>query len=153
MLTAHVTASAGWLGAVVAYLAPAVAGLDSEDAQTLRAAYSAMDLIGRFVVVPCSLAALLTGLIQSLGTDWGLFRHYWILAKFLLTIAAVVVLLLHMPTVSRVAEMTLSNADPGALRIQLLVHAAGGSLVLLTATALSIYKPWGKIRYWSSQRY
>jgi hypothetical protein len=88
-----------------------------------------------------------------IGYQLGIIPALLILAKFLLTIAAVIVVLLHMPTVSRVAEMTLSNADPGALRIQLLVHAAGGLLVLLTATALSIYKPWGKIRYWSSQRY
>lgn len=144
--TAHVTFSVGWLGAVAAYLAPATAGLASQDAEMVRAAYVTMDLIVRFVIVPCSLAALLTGLVQSLGTEWGLFRHYWILVKFLLTIGAVIVLLLHMPTLSRVAEMTLASADFGALRIQLLVHAAGGLLVLLTATALSVYKPWGRIR-------
>jgi hypothetical protein len=37
-LTTHVTASVGWLGAVAAYLTPAVAGVASEDAQMLRAA-------------------------------------------------------------------------------------------------------------------
>jgi hypothetical protein len=151
-LTAHVTVSVGWLGAVAAYLAPATAGLASEDAQMMRSAYLAMDLIGRFVIVPCSLAALLTGLVQSLGTEWGLFRHYWVLVKFLLTVVAVVVLLLHLPTMSRVAEMTLSGEDFAALRIQLLIHAVGGFLVLFTATALSIYKPWGRIRYLAPQR-
>src|SRR5438876_8144523 len=87
-LTAHVTSSVGWLGAVVAYLALAIAGLTSQDAQRVRAACLAMELIGWFVIVPCSLAALLTGVVQSLGTEWGLFRHYWILVKFLLTIGA-----------------------------------------------------------------
>jgi hypothetical protein len=106
-LTIHVTASVGWLGAVAAYLAPAVAGVASEDAQMLRAAYVAMDLIARFVITPLSLAALITGLLQSLGTEWGLFRYYWIVVKFVLTIAAVVILLLHIPTVSRVSEVTL----------------------------------------------
>jgi hypothetical protein len=145
-LTTHVTVSVGWLGAVAAYLAPAVTGVASEDAQMLRAAYSAMDWIARFAIVPLSLAALITGLVQSLGTEWGLFRYYWIVVKFVLTIAAVVVLLLHLPTVSRVAEMTLLSADPGTLRVQVLVHALGGLLVLLTATVLSVYKPWGRIR-------
>ena len=151
-LTAHVTFSVGWLGAVAAYLAPALAGLTSQDLQIVRSAYVTMDLIGRFIIVPCSLAALLTGLVQSLGTEWGLFRHYWILLKLLLTIAAVIVLLVHLPTMSRVAEMTLSGADPGALRVHLLVHGAGGLLVLLTVAVLSIYKPWGGIRYQAAQR-
>ena len=72
-LTAHVTFSVGWLGAVVAYLALAIAGLTRQDAQVVRAAFLSMELIGWFVIVPLSLAALFTGLVQSLGTEWGLF--------------------------------------------------------------------------------
>ncbi len=71
-LTAHITSSVGWLGAVVAYLALAIAGLNSEDVLTMRAVYLSMELIGWFVIVPFSLAALLTGLVQSLGTPVGL---------------------------------------------------------------------------------
>jgi hypothetical protein len=150
-LTAHITFSVGWIGAVVAYLALAIAGLTSADPQIVRAAYLSMELIGWFVIVPFSLAALLIGLVQSLGTEWGLFRHYWILAKFLLTTGATTILLLHMQAVSRMsglaAETILSSADFSALRIQLVVHAAGGLLVLLAATTLSVYKPWGMTAY------
>jgi hypothetical protein len=75
-LTAHITFSVGWLGAVVAYLALAVAGLTSHDVSMVRAAYLSMELTGWFVIVPFSLATVLIGLVQSLGTQWGLFRHY-----------------------------------------------------------------------------
>src|SRR5437016_4259570 len=92
-LTAHVTSSVGLLGSIAAFLALAVAGLISRDSEIVRAVYPAMDLIARFVIVPSVLAALLTGLIQSLGTPWGLFRHYWVLVKLLLTIFAAIVLL------------------------------------------------------------
>lgn len=118
----------------------------------VRAAYPAMELIGWFVIVPCCVAALLTGLVQALGTEWGLFRYYWIVAKFLLTIGATIILLLHMPAVSRMsgvaAEATSSSADLGALRHPtFVVHAGGGLLVLLGITAISVYKPWGMTRY------
>lgn len=149
VLTSHVTFSVGWLGAVAAYLALAVTGLTSSDAEMMRAAYPSMATIAWIVIVPCSIAALASGLVQSLTTEWGLFRHYWVLAKFLLTLAAVTVLLLHMPTVRRMAGMAaagFSAADAGTLRIQLVIHAAGGLLVLLTSTALSVYRPWGRIR-------
>jgi hypothetical protein len=80
-----------------------------------------------------------------------LFRHYWILVKFLLTTGATIVLLQHMQAVSRMsgvaAETALSSANFRALRIQLVVHAAGGLLVLLTVTTLSVYKPWGRTAY------
>jgi hypothetical protein len=150
-LTAHITFSVGWLGAIVAYLALAIGGLTVDDAQMVRAAYLSMELIGWYVIVPFSLAALLTGLVEALGTQWGLFRHYWILVKFLLTTVGTIVLLRHMQAVSRMsgvaAETVLSSADFRALRIQLVVHAAGGLLVLLAATTLSVYKPWGMTPY------
>lgn len=149
--TAHVTSSVGWLGAVIAYLAIAIAGLTSADPQMVRAAYLVTALIGWLVIVPLSFAALLTGLVQSLGTEWGLFRHYWIASKFVLTVGAMIVLLVHMQTVSRMARLaadaSLSGGDHRAMRTQLVVHAAGGLLVLITATVLSIYKPWGRTAY------
>lgn len=151
VFTAHVTFSVGWLGAVVAYLGVAIAGLTSHDAQMVRAAYLVTALIGWFVIVPLSFATLLTGLVQSLGTEWGLFRHYWIVSKFVLTAGATIILLVHMQAVSHMAhiavETSLSGGDHRAMRTQLVVHAAGGLLVLLTTTVLSIYKPWGRTPY------
>jgi hypothetical protein len=151
-LLAHLTFSLGWLGAVVAYLALAIAGLAGHDAQRARAAYLSMELIGWFVIVPFSLATLLSGLVQSLGTRWGLFRHWWIVVKLLLTIVAIVILLLHMRDVSRVSRMAaqtmLSSAD---FRPEL-VHAGGGLLVLLAAATLSVFKPWGMTPYGRRKR-
>lgn len=150
-LTAHVTSSVGWLGAVAGFFALAVAGLTSQDAQMVRAAYLAMDLTAWFVIVPLSLASPLTGIVQSLGTTWGLFRHYWIVAKLLITILATLVLLLHMQPISHIAgvagESTLSSVDLRGLRIQLVANAGAALLVLLVATTLSVYKPQGMTRY------
>ena len=150
-LTAHITFSVGWLGAVAGFLALAIAGLTSKDAQLVRAAYLAMKLTAWFVIVPLAFASLLTGIIQSVGTAWGLFRHYWVLAKLVLTVFATVVLLLKMKLIGYLAgvaaETTLSGAELRTLRIQLVVHAAGGLLVLLAITALSVFKPWGMTAY------
>lgn len=150
VLTAHVTSSVGWLGAVVVYLTLALAGLTSGDAQLARAAYLTLDLIGWCVLVPSSIAALLTGLIQSLGTEWGLFRHYWIVAKLVLSVGGTIVLLMHMPAVSRMSGLAAATPELGPelgkLPHQLVIHATGGLVLLLAATTLSIYKPWGKTR-------
>jgi ABC-type anion transport system duplicated permease subunit len=69
-LTAHVTASVGWLGAVIAFLALSVAGLTSPDPQTVRGAYLVMELTGWVILVPLSLGSLATGLVCSLGSAW-----------------------------------------------------------------------------------
>jgi hypothetical protein len=150
-LTAHVISSVGLVGSIAAFLALAVAGLTRQDEQIVRAVYLAMDLTARFVIVPLAFASLLTGLIQSLGTPWGLFRHYWVLAKLLLTVFVTIVLLIKLELISYAArlaaETILSRADLRAAGIELAVHAAGGLLVLLVPAALSIYKPWGLTPY------
>ena len=86
VLTLHVTFSVGWLGIVVAYLALAIGSLKSQNDQSVRVAYMAMELIGWYVIVPFSLVTLAVGLVQALGTEWGLFRHYWISVKFVLAL-------------------------------------------------------------------
>src|SRR5918999_1675119 len=86
VLTAHVACSVGWLGAVAAFMSLAVAGLASDDLDVVRGAYLTMELTGWFVVVPLALASLVTGLVQSLGTNWGLFLHYWVFFKLAINI-------------------------------------------------------------------
>src|SRR3981081_2425986 len=87
-------------------------------------------LTARFVIVPLAFASLLSGLIQSLGTPWGLFRHYWVLVKLLLTTFATIVLLAKVPRIDsaarRAAEVKLSDAGLRAAGMPLAIHAAGG---------------------------
>jgi hypothetical protein len=76
--------------------------------------------------------------------------------KLLLTVFATVVLLAKMELIGYAASVaagaTLSGADLRAAGIQLVVHAAGGLLVLLVPLVLSVYKPPGVTRYgWRKQ--
>ncbi len=148
-LTAHVTSSVGWLGAVACFLALALVGLTSQDAQTVRGAYLVMEPAARFVLVPLAFASLLTGLVQSLGTPWGLLRHYWIVFKLLINVFATIVLLLYLPTFRFMAGVAADpSADLGVVRnASPVLHAALGLLVLLVATVLAVYKPRGRTRY------
>lgn len=150
-LTAHVAVSVGWAGALAVFLAHALASLASQDEQIVRAASLAMALTTWFVILPLALASLATGLVQALGTAWGLFRHYWIVFKLLLTCVATIVLLLKMGPINDLAhaaaQTAFSSADLVGLRTSLLVHAGGGLLLLLTVTTLAVCKPQGLTPY------
>lgn len=156
-LTAHITFSVGWIGAVAGFLALVVAALTTEDSQTLRAAWIAMELTGWFAIVPLALASLLTGLVMALGTKWGLIRHYWVLISLMLTILATLVLLSNMQTVSFFAGLAakMNSVDAGQLRGGLwgeLLHAGVGLLVLIVIQVLNVYKPRGLTPYgWRKQ--
>jgi hypothetical protein len=151
LLTLHIVASVGWVGAVTVFLALAVVGLLSTSPEVVRASYIAADLAYRTVVLPMGLASLTTGVVSSLGTDWGLFRYYWILVKLLVTVPAIILMLVHMQPVGDMANLASTTTplsdDLGGLRIRLVVYAVAALLVLLVATALSTYKPRGRTRY------
>ncbi len=150
-ITAHVTFSVGWLGAVAAFLVLSIAGLTSHDAEVVRGAYLSMDLISRFIIIPMCFAALATGLLQALGTPWGLFRYYWILLKFGLALFATIALLIHQFAVMAVAARRVSGAaaetlfstDLGPLKTELVRAPSLAILLLLVVTTLGVYKPWG----------
>ena len=149
-LAVHLTVSVGWIGAVAGYMALDVTAATSRDGQLLRAAYLGMDAIARYVIVPLAFASLTTGLIMSLGTKWGLFRHYWVLISFIVTVIATVVLLSETRTISHFADIA---AAPGTgietLRSlgSTLVHSIGGTVVLIVVFILNLYKPKGLTPY------
>lgn len=148
-LTTHVTSSVGWLGAVFVFLGHAAVGLTSRDPQIVRGVYLVMEPAAWLALLPLAVAALLSGIVQSLGTTWGLFRHYWVVFKLLITGAATAILLIYMETFRQMAAVAsdpkidisaVRNASPA-------LHAGLALAVLIIATALAIYKPGGVTPY------
>lgn len=151
-LTAHVISSVGWLGAVAVFLAHAILGVTRKDPQMVRAVYLVMEPAAWLVLVPLAFASLLTGLVQSLGTTWGLFRHYWVVFKLLINVFATIVLLKYTQTLGYLADVaaqtTLSSDDLSLLRTpSVVIHSVLALLVLLVATTLAVYKPRGLTPY------
>lgn len=86
---------------------------------------------------------------MSLGTSWGLFRHYWVLVKFVITILAAIILFMYTQTLDQLGALArdaslpidaLKNPSP-------VLHSALAVLALLVNTTLSVYKPKGMTKY------
>src|ERR687896_481939 len=147
--TTHVTSSVGWVGAVLVFLALAAIGLNSQDERTVRGAYLVMAPAAWFVLVPLAHASLFSGIALSLGTPWGLIRHYWVALKLIITVFSTVILLIYMGTFRQMAGVA---SDPvvelGLVRNPSpLLHAILALALLLAATVLAIYKPFGVTPY------
>lgn len=147
--TTHITSSVGWVGAVVAFLALAIIGLTSPDERTVRGAYLVMAPAAWFVLVPLAHASLLSGVALSLGTTWGLFRHYWVVLKLVITVFSTVILLIYMGTFRQMAGIAADPVvDLGLVRnASPMVHAILGLILLLIATVLGVYRPLGLTPY------
>jgi hypothetical protein len=151
--TTHITSSVGWIGAVLVFLALAVIAITSEDEGTVRGAYLVMAPAAWFVLVPLAHASLLSGIALSLGTAWGLFRHYWVVLKLLITVFATVIVLIYMGTFRQMAWVAadpvvdlevVRNASP-------IVHSILALILLIAATVLGVYKPFGMTLYGALQ--
>ena len=152
-LAVHVVSSVGWIGAAAAYLVLGVAAGISDDPATVRAAWIAMELIGWYAIVPISILALITGLIMSLGTPWGILRHYWVLIALVLTVVSLIVLILHMPTVTATAALARTADDSTVPQLGGdVLHPALGLVVLIVVTVLNLYKPRGLTTYGRRQQ-
>ena len=116
--------------------------------QILRAAWIGMELSGWYVIVPLACLAFLTGLVLSLGTHWGLFKHYWVVIALVLTTLSLIILVLHMPSVSTVASLARTADNDAASRLGGdVLHPAVGLLVLIVITVLNVHKPRGLTPY------
>ena len=150
-LLAHITTSVGWLGAVLGFLALAVAGMTGSDIGMVRAAYLGMEWTLRYAIVPLSVASLAIGIGQSLLSPWGLLRYWWVVVKLVMTIGATLVLLLYTQTMSHLVvaagDASASISDLRQLAFSPVLHAGAGALVLLGANVLSVYKPRGLTPY------
>ncbi|QFZ22441.1 hypothetical protein [Saccharothrix syringae] len=135
-LLLHVISSVGWLGVTVANLVLALSAF------TAPHLYQAMALLGDRVVLPLALTALVTGLVLSLGTKWGLVKHKWVLAKFVVTVVAVAATTFSLRGTLHDAAAGVQGAGVSAL------SASCVSLALYTfATVISVFKPWGRTRW------
>lgn len=150
VLTSHVTTSVGWLGAVVVFLALAITGLSSQSVELARACFVAMEVSTWYVILPFCFTSLVTGIIQAVGTKWGLFKHYWIVVKLFLTVTSTLLLILHLKPIGDLSvtamQPTFSNAEHSAQSIDMIKKSGAAALVLLLITTISIYKPWGRIQ-------
>lgn len=145
-LVTHVVASAGWLGLTVGLLALGITANTTGDPAMVEASVRAMKLFADRLLLPIAFLTLLSGLMLSLGTPWGLARHRWVWTKFWLTLATTTATAFALrPGVSAAAEAASAGhalPDGGDVLI--------GPVVSLTAyvfmTVISVVKPWGLTR-------
>jgi hypothetical protein len=142
LLTAHVVTAVGWLGIDLTLLTLGIAGRTGTDP---AAVYPALGLIGLVLFVPLSVLAWLVGVLGAVLTPWGLLKHRWVAVKLVLTTVMLLAVLFALRP-NLVAALDLGAALPDRQRLDLVIAPAVSSTLLVIATVLSTYKPWGRTR-------
>ncbi|MFI0091340.1 DUF2269 domain-containing protein [Streptomyces bobili] len=145
-LVVHAAASASWLGLTLGLLALGTAAATTGSPATVEASVRAMKLFADWLLLPVAALTLLSGLVLSLGTPWGLARHRWVFTKFWLTLAttAATVFALRPGVNAAVTAVAAGETLPDAGDVLF------GPVVSLSAyvfmTVVSVLKPWGLTR-------
>ncbi len=147
LLTAHIVVSVGWLGVVLAKIALKVFAMTTGDSAIAEALYFATGRLN-LAFPPLALSTIATGVLLSLGTKWGLVQHYWVATKIVLTFGVIATAVqlgtrIPQPTGRAVEESTVLGLASSPM-VLLLSLSITHLLMLLAATVLSTYKPWGK---------
>lgn len=148
----HIVSSVSWLGLSLGNLVLAVTGLTTDSPATQHTAYLALGIVADALLLPISLTAFGTGLVLSLFSQWGLFRHRWIVIKLALTLVAVLLtpfsLLPGVHEMAAVVESTPIDqfVDTGRGGENLLWAACVSTSMYVTCVVLSVFKPSGRRR-------
>ncbi|KUM36451.1 hypothetical protein [Arthrobacter sp. EpRS71] len=152
LLTLHVICSLGWAGSVAVFVVLDIAALSGKQPELGRLLWLGLDATVWSLLIPLALGSLLTGTALTLGTKWGLFQHYWVLLKLILTSVATLVLVLYTHTIDPLAKIAADPVMSGVQMPSALLHTCGALVVLVLATILAVYKPRGMTRYGQKKR-
>ncbi|TCP52943.1 hypothetical protein EV191_1054 [Tamaricihabitans halophyticus] len=149
MLFAHVLLSVGWVGLSATSLVLAVVTFGQSNTAIRRGVFEFVELLSVVLGRPAAIGALVTGLVLSFGTKWGLFRYYWVLIKFVLLIVMVAAAIVLTP--GFVADGIAHAGQPGSAELAtaqwgIVLLPIGHLVGLVVSTLLSVYKPGGRIR-------
>jgi uncharacterized membrane protein len=153
LLTAvHIAFSGILLGCTVAFVILDIAALTTDDPKLLEACYRIMHLLSHTSLRASAIGTIVSGVLLSVLTPWGLLRYRWIVAKEILTLLTVVpglfgIYLWSLHGLRRVADDGMDALSSPQYQANSLMLSVGLLLQLLSIVAmylLSVYKPWGK---------
>ena len=148
----HLTFVCTWIGAAASMLlvTSVFRASPPTEGESLFAVNSAIKLIDDFIVIPSALGCLLSGLVYSLFTNWGFFRHHWVTVKWVVTLATIIFgtfwlgpWLNGMTAISGKIGLT-ALSDPEYLSMRQLNTTFGyiQVAVLIATVFISVFKPW-----------
>lgn len=145
----HISSSVSWLGAVIVFFVLAIGAINSSIPMEVRALVISLRICTLYVILPLAVLSFLSGFVLAVTSSWGLFKYYWIVAKFALTLVSTLLLVLHLQPIIDLSTSALNEdvnpADLCEALPSLILKSAAASVVLIFCVIISIFKPWGKI--------
>jgi hypothetical protein len=143
LLVVHIVASVGLIGTTLVLLALGISGLRGADPRTV---YPAARLVEAWLVAPLAVTALASGLVQSVTSEWGLIRYWWVVIKLTITaVLTMVVFLVLAPGLAAIANTAAGQITDGQ-RLRVALFPSAALVLLVLNVVLGTYKPRRRLR-------
>ena len=149
----HLLAACCWIGGAASLSVLNLSQRTSDTEGVLYGINTASHLIDMWIVVVFgALGCLITGFLYGLLTNWGFFKHTWLIWKWILTIAAILsgtfflgVWESSMLEMSReMGQAALQDNAYLSVKTRHLMLSSVQIAALIFMVWLSVFKPWGK---------
>jgi hypothetical protein len=148
ILTVHIAAALGLLGASLVLLVGGLQAATRDDPQNAHALYELLRLVTLSVDIPLAVITLLAGLALALTSKWGIVRYWWLMGKLALYLGNLTVgVTLIGPSIDTMLDVTEVGSPAEDSTRWTLVFLPGVQVaMLLTAATLGVFKPGGRRR-------
>lgn len=152
LLSLHLLFSAILFGNSVIFLVLSIAAAVTNDENVLKSSYTSMHIMATSSVRASTIGTVVTGIMLSLWTKWGLFKFYWIILKEILTIVSIGLGIIGFYLWTLEAFSITSTKGLNALqnpvfienRYQLFIGIILQIISLAIMIVISVFKPWGR---------
>ncbi|MGO1051790.1 hypothetical protein [Crossiella sp. CA198] len=144
----HLGSGVGWFGVALCQLVLNIIGRTTADAGLRVATHKIGHTLDIWLLIPLVLLALVSGVVLAWRSNWGVFRHWWIVVKLVATIVLMVFSAIWLGGwIGAAAELALAQGPPYfEVRNKLLGGSIFNNVSILLMVVISVFKPWGRIR-------
>ena len=149
LLSPHIATGGLWFGTALCSVALAVSIVLLNPVDEIHGINLARNFLGQYIIVPAAVFSVITGVLLCSFTSWGLFKHYWVIAKQLATLLLIMLgsiwlgsMTKEMTALSEVGRsQVLQNPDYLSLQNTVTLGGALQTLALLAVIIVSTVKP------------
>ena len=150
VLTLHILGAGAWVGIDVVLGVLVFTALLTSSTATEALSFQALELFAVWPLLTAGLVTLASGIVLGLGTKYGLLRYRWVAVKLVINVVLVALVAFALrPGLADAAAYGELLAAGGSGRTDvggLVFPPVVSGLALVTATVLSVFKPWGRLR-------
>lgn len=154
LVAIHVLSVASWIGGTLAMLLLAVYLQHGANGEQLLYTMASMEVIDENLLKYPALLTLITGILLSVWTQWGLGKHYWVVIKFVLTIVTILIGIFFLnrwtaglgELIENMGFFALQNEEFQSTWISIVVTSSFNLFCLAFMTFITYLKPFGKVK-------